>query len=237
MTRAWFTAAALGAYFVFLPWPVGCGPPADTARYDGDISAEANRAFFARTQSARIRRLAIDSAGGEVEAGIELGRWVFANGLDVEVTGRCLSSCANYVFPAGRHKRVADGAIVAWHGSYQHLLETGLWRDDVAARIARTGEAPEVAEQNARARTEHLVALEHAFFREIGVDPLLCWIGKRAPYAVPDYFMLSAADLAKFNVHNVEIPPGYGEIPPARFDIDVRLIRLDDTLPGAIGAP
>ena len=52
-----------------------------------------------------------------------MGRWHF-----LSWPYRCsaiLSSCANYVFPAGYHKTIGPGAIVAWHGNYHHLKQTG----------------------------------------------------------------------------------------------------------------
>jgi hypothetical protein len=203
----------------------GCGNP-DTAVYRGEINAETNQRFFAQVAGTTPRRLVVDSPGGEVEAGIVLGRWVFEQGADLVVEGECLSSCANYVFTAARRKTVRPGAVVAWHGNYHHLEATGLWRDDVAARRARTGEPEATAEQAVRAQVERLVALERAFFATIGVDERLCWVGKRPPHEVPNYFTLSAEDMARFGVFGVSLPEDYPPRHPETGDGAIPLIRL-----------
>jgi hypothetical protein len=199
----------------------------DTARYRGEISAENNQRFFARVAKWPVRRLIIDSPGGEVEAGIALGYWVFRHGIDVIVEDRCLSSCANYVFPAGRRKFIRKGAFVAWHGNYHHLRATGLWRDDVAARMAGTGETAATAERHVRRQVQHLVALERDFFHRIGVDQRLCWVGKMPPHSAPGYYTLSASDMARYGLKSVHTPLGYPGTVPHRFDDAMVLVRLE----------
>ena len=113
---------------------------AGTAYYSGPISAELNNRFFEAVQGKAVKRLIITSGGGEVETAIALGLWVSDHSLNIEVPEYCLSSCANYVFPAGHHKTIGAGVIVAWHGNYNHLKQTGLWQDDIAARMERYGE-------------------------------------------------------------------------------------------------
>jgi hypothetical protein len=201
--------------------------PTDAIRYRGEISAENNRRFLAAIGERAVTQLIVDSEGGEVEAGIELGDWVFERRIDVIVEGRCLSSCANYVFPAGRKKIIRGGAVVAWHGNYHHLLATGLWRDDVAARRARTGEDAAAAERHVRRQVEHLVRLEGEYFRRIGVDQYLCWVGKMPPHSAPDYYTMSAEDMGRYGVRNVATPPAYDKIDLSRFGPAILFLRLE----------
>jgi hypothetical protein len=179
------------------------------AVYRGQIDARNNRALFEEAAARGVTHLRITSAGGYVEAGIALGRWVHRNRVEVVVADHCLSSCANYVFPAGARKVIRPGAVVAWHGSYRHLVETGLWRGDVGYRMAARREGRATATRRARAEAERLAALEDAFFRDIGVDPFLCWVGKVAPHRVPDYFTMTVAHMARFGVTEVEAPADY----------------------------
>jgi hypothetical protein len=172
-----------------------------------------------------VERLVISSRGGGVEAGIALGRWVRERGLDVEVADVCLSSCANYVFTAGARKILRPGAVVGWHGSYTHLLETGQWTDDVAYRIRAYGEDGPTARLNARRMVERLVRMERAFFDEIGVDGYICWVGKMPPYDAPDYYTLSVPDMARFGVTGVAAPARYPD--GAGQGLDVHLIHVD----------
>ena len=197
-----------------------------TATYRGEINADNNRRFFDDVDGRPVRRLVIDSPGGGVRAGIELGRWVFRNGIDVEVAHRCFSSCANYVFPAGRGKRLRRGAVVAWHGNYHHLQATGLWRDDIEPRMDRTGEDRATAAAAVRRQVEELVAMERGFFRSIGVDQHLCWIGKLPPHSVPDYFTMPVDDMARFGVGGVVAQGDYRRIELDRFPVDIRWLDL-----------
>lgn len=130
-----FSALTFFATWSGLLFVVGEVYSAGIVYYAGTISAERNRRFFASNREQPVERLVITSNGGEVEAGIALGEWVFEHQLDVEIESYCLSSCANYVFPAGRNKFIREGAVVAWHGNYHHLAATGLWTDDINSRM------------------------------------------------------------------------------------------------------
>ncbi|UCC55554.1 MAG: hypothetical protein JSU75_09330 [Gammaproteobacteria bacterium] len=205
----------------------------DTAWYSGSISAEQNRQFFEAVQGRAVKRLVITSDGGEVAAGIALGLWVFENKLDIEVPEYCLSSCANYVFPAGRHKFIGKGAVVAWHGNYHHLEQTGLWEEEVAVRMERHGKDAVTARAQVREEVDRLVHLEQDFFARIGVDEYLCWIGKMPPYSVPDYYFLSKEDMARFGVTHVHTPAGYEKAKYPGVDANVIYIKLNADKKGA----
>jgi hypothetical protein len=198
-----------------------------TAEYHGAISEANNAAFFAREAGRPLQRLLIDSGGGDVAAAIELADWVFTRQLDITVTGMCLSSCANYVFPAARHKEIQPGAIVAWHGNYHHLAQTGLWRDDVKLRMQRDGEDEQTATRYVQAQVAQLVEMEQAFFARIGVDQQVCWIGKQPPWNVPDYFFLSVADMARFGITRVQAPAEYPATDVAGFEVNILFLELE----------
>ena len=199
-----------------------------SAEFAGTIDDAGVRQFLDAVAGNDVGRLVITSNGGHVEAAINLASWVFEHRVDVEVRDFCLSSCANYVFPAGRRKIIRDGAIVAWHGNYIEKTETG-WRSEIAARMRRTGEDAQTAKVHARGMVERLAARERRFFEEIGVDQRLCWIGNTPPYAVPDHYFLSVPDMARFGVTNVEAPGDYPATDVSRFDVGIRYIVLDES--------
>ena len=77
-----------------------------TLVYRGALSEAANQRLFelyVKTKP-RPRLLKVTSGGGDITLGMDLGEWVFQNGLDVEVVDHCFSSCANYVFTAAKAK-------------------------------------------------------------------------------------------------------------------------------------
>ncbi|MCO8047281.1 hypothetical protein [Acinetobacter towneri] len=85
--------------------------------YDGPLSPEANaRAAELLKQSDKIDTLKINSRGGEIGLGIDLGNLVYDHQLNVEVGQYCFSSCANYVFPAGKVKYLNLRSQLGWHG-------------------------------------------------------------------------------------------------------------------------
>jgi len=200
----------------------------ETAHYAGEISKDRNQQFFAALAGKPVRRLVITSNGGGVAAGVELGLWVFERELDVEVSEYCLSSCANYVFPAGVRKTIRSGAVVAWHGNYRHLKETGLWTDEVAHRMEAYGEDEETARRRARERVGRLVRLERGFFARIGVDEYVCWIGKMPPYNAPNYYFLSRDDMARFGIRDVHTSPGYAHTDVSGFRSHIMYLELDE---------
>ena len=220
------TRAAVLLACLSLHVPAGAAAGDATAVYRGAISAENNAGFFARVSALPVRLLLIDSEGGDVAAAIELADWVHARQLDIAVTGVCLSSCANYVFPAARQKEIRPGAIVAWHGNYHHLAHTGQWRDDVVLRMQRDGEDRQTATRYVQSQVARLVALERDFFDRIGVDEQVCWIGKQPPYNVADYYFLSAADMARFGISDVQVPAGYTATDPGGFEANIVYLEL-----------
>jgi hypothetical protein len=158
-----------------------------------------------------VTRLVVTSGGGQVVSALEMGEAVHARQLDVEVPIACLSSCANYVFPAGRRKRLGHALAVGWHGNMTHVIYTQL-----------TGQSSWNDEQMQSARW--LARREAEFYPRLGVDGFICWFAKLPPYEVANYYALSASDMAQFGIHDVEVMQG--ESPPADGDTPV-MVKVD----------
>jgi hypothetical protein len=197
------------------------------AIYVSEISKENNATFFSSIKNRMIKKLRVNSSGGDVEAAIKLARWIYNNKVDIEVIEYCLSSCANYLFTAAFHKTILPGAIVAWHGNYHHLKQTGLWRDDIQTRMKRTGESRVQARTHVLQQVNHLVKLEQSFFKEIGVDEKVCWIGKIPPYNVKNYYFLSVSDMHRFGVRNVILTKNYEKTNVKKFIEHIVYLKLN----------
>ena len=162
--------------------------------YTGGLSKEANKKLFNLYEKAKVkpRLLKIRSGGGDVNLGMDVGEWVFRNQLDVEVTDHCVSSCANYIFTAGRRKILNPDSIVMWHGgAHQPNME-----EQVKA-IGKTGE-------------DYLTAWklrEDTFFKTVGVDGTITVYGQTAPHVVlpptAAGFDYSIGDMTKFGLLNI----------------------------------
>jgi hypothetical protein len=92
----------------------------DTLYYTGNLSKASSAVFDAAVveiQRDQITQIVISSSGGKTVAGRNVGRWVHAMGLVVKVDVMCFSSCADYLFPAGRARVIRANAFVGWHGN------------------------------------------------------------------------------------------------------------------------
>lgn len=214
--------------------------------YQGLITSEANEGVFALYEQASPKptALLIESYGGGAAAAMRLGMWMLDNELDVKVDRYCYSSCANYVFLAGRNKYLSPHASLMWHGGttqpinrsdLEHLLDDMLGalepeaRDAVLANRSRE----RLLELLEMSRLE-LIARETEFFRRIGVDQRITVLGHLFEHELlandHDYagWDLSLRDLAKLGVHGVEV---VGDEPwqpqPIRDNLFVYRIQLD----------
>lgn len=158
-------------------------------RIDQDSAARFSRLL---QQSPEVSRVVISSAGGLVSPALDMAQAIHARRLDVEVRQACLSSCANYIFPAARRKFLSHAGAVGWHGNMTHVLY-----------LAQTGQGhwSEPLLQEAR----ELARREAAFFESIGVDGFVCWFGKLAPYGVQDFYTLEPHDMAVFGIADVTL--------------------------------
>ena len=68
--------------------------------------------------SPSINRVLIKSNGGATATSLQIAEWIEEYGLDVEVDGDCISSCANYIFVAGRNRVLPKLAILGFHGGH-----------------------------------------------------------------------------------------------------------------------
>lgn len=196
--------------------------------YVGSLSAEANAKLFAlySSQQTKPNTLSIRSPGGDTVVGIELGQWVHVNKLDVKVLEGCYSSCANYVFTAGRHKIVSNFAHIGYHGG---LSSMSFKIDDasVAALAAAQKDGEKITRENVLQTIKKMFApqleLETKYFALIGVQQRITTLGqseesrKSAPKDAQGW-TYSIKDFAALGVSNIQVinPPWRPELNPSR---------------------
>jgi hypothetical protein len=218
--------------------------------YQGLITSEANEGVFELYEEASPKPTAviIESHGGAAGAAMRLGAWMLDNELDVRVDTFCYSSCANYVFLAGRHKSLASHASLMWHGGttqpidrsrLEHLLDDMLSSLDAEARDAVLAQRPreQLLELMETSRLE-LIRRETQFFERIGVDQRITVLGhlfERELLANDRDFAgwdLSLSDLEKLGVRGITVIGDQAWQPwPPRDDLLIYRIQLD-RLPG-----
>jgi hypothetical protein len=78
----------------------------DTLYVDGNISKNDDKIISSIIEKNLIpvQTISINSGGGDIETAINIGRIIHDKGISIEVRRLCLSSCANYLFPAAKIK-------------------------------------------------------------------------------------------------------------------------------------
>ena len=189
-------------------------------RYRGELTENGLAALKSLAAGTEVTVLEIDSAGGEIVVSMDFGLWIHERGLDVAVDRACLSSCANYVFPAGRNKRIGPGAVVAWHGSARQagLLEqmNASVEDQIAGRALSRAEREREIAQARKANETYLtdaILKQARFFHLIGADEYVALVGNEV-YGVRGFFYLSVEDMARFGIDKVSAPEDYARMEP-----------------------
>lgn len=188
----WLAFAACVHVHAEAPAPASVQQVDDAIVFRGRIDAPAVTQFLVLLQDPRITRLVITSHGGLVWPALDMAEAVHARGLDVEVPEACLSSCANYVFPAGRRKLLARPDVVGWHGNMTHVMH-----------LHQSGQG--TWEERAIAGARVLARREQQFFARIGVDGFVCWFGKLPPHAAPGFYAVAVADMERFGIRDVQV--------------------------------
>lgn len=151
--------------------------------YVGPVDSDANARLFALYDSLKEKpdTLAIRSEGGSTTQGMALGQWVRDHKLDVKVLEYCLSSCANYVFPAGVHKVVSNFAIIGLHGG---LSSASFNYDESTKTMFASMSAKErqalIDKINASIKED--AVKEQAYFKVLGVRADYVTLGQQERY-------------------------------------------------------
>lgn len=142
--------------------------------------------FFSlvRDREDEIATIRVNSGGGVTDEGLKLGGWMVEHNVDVVVDELCFSSCANYIFTAGKNKIIMADSIVGWHGSEQqeeHIARgLGITVEELLAReydeyASEWGGTPSPAGrkrfvEDILSRMPDAVREEQAFLENVGVS-------------------------------------------------------------------
>lgn len=91
----------------------------DTITIDGDIGSATFvnlRGCLARSAAAKKTFVIKQSGGGDGLSALALGILIHRHNWDVEVVDHCASSCANFIFPAGKTKYLHQHSLLLFHG-------------------------------------------------------------------------------------------------------------------------
>lgn len=219
----------------------------DTLYYTGNLSKASSAAFDAAVAGVghgQLTRLVISSGGGDTVAGRHVGRWVRDRALVVEVDVICFSSCADYVFPAGRARVIRADAFVGWHGNERQFdvmaARTGVSVADQLAAVPPADVAPGPRAAFVQEALRSIAVTqkdEAAFYASLGLNDAfaVCAAGdvleKRPGYAGQIGWGFSLADMARLGLaHTVYLGEGRYERDSSRFRQYLVPLSADDCL-------
>jgi hypothetical protein len=136
------------------------GGPITSAAVDG-IARSLEGATAARV-------LRVNSAGGDADAAMRLGRMIYERDLQVNVERVCATVCALYLLPASPRVTFEKDAVIVFAqmpSPQLHAIEL--------ARASQPGTSPEDRDRFGReqATLRRVLVAQDAFYRAIGVDP------------------------------------------------------------------
>lgn len=219
----------------------------DTLYYTGNVSKSSSAAFDAAVagiERGQLTRLVISSGGGDTTEGRHVGRWVRDMSLVVEVDVICFSSCADYIFPAGRAGVIRADAFVGWHGNERQFAVIAA-RDGVSLEETLRKYAPADLPPGQRAAfvQEVIDTLavtqkdEAAFYRQLGLNDAfaVCAVGdeleQRFDFTGRKGWGFSIADMARLGLTNtVYLGDGSYEKDSSRFRKYLVQISADECL-------
>lgn len=179
-------------------------PPAHAPTLRGPITTESVNAILhalAEPSQRRQRWIVVSSPGGDVVEALRLAEFMHRRGLSVYVDGLCASSCANYLFTAGKRKVIGAGALVGWHGSPASEHIDGLETLDAEQRRAFD-----------KSRRQ-MIDREHRLMTELGIDRRLLCAGDRTIERVGALgWTMPVASMSKFGLKDVTLA-GVAPIP------------------------
>lgn len=143
---------------------------AGTLHFEGKIE-RGDAARLEKMYAPGTTLLKVHSPGGESEEGILLGRFIHARQMDLEIDRGCASSCANYMFPAARHKTIPPGAVLAYHGTM--ILTELAGEEGMREQLAGSGLKPEELEKalpELLAYTRRAANMETELGNALGID-------------------------------------------------------------------
>ena len=117
--------AGCSSYLYLRDHPVNCS---DTLTLTGDINYDSfvqTRDCLVRLKAEKKTFVVAASGGGDASAALAIGILLHRHNWDVEVVGVCASSCANWIFPAGKTKYLNSESMLLFHGGphQKNMLE------------------------------------------------------------------------------------------------------------------
>ncbi len=151
--------------------------------YVGDIDHDGITKVKQLFEKADVKpnSIVITSPGGYIVHGLDLAEWMLDNEISIEVSDYCISSCANYVFAAGKEKRLRKDAILGWHGGSVSYQGDAMTQSQFIQVVTFYNHCD--LNQLSPYHSENIFFSQQSerectFFRRIGINPMLLFAGQ-----------------------------------------------------------
>jgi hypothetical protein len=129
----------------------------------------------------------------------------------------CASACADYIFPAGKHKTIEAGSIVVWHGDldqknirdsqskYEQTLQTLNLSPD-------NKEAKDYIDKNKK-RYEYIKKIreqQNSLYEHLGINGYIARLGQEPNNFGGHDWTTTVHVMNKFGINNISAPENYG---------------------------
>lgn len=125
-----------------------------TVRFQGEITAKKVEQVQRLFESSQADLLLISSPGGDGLAAMTLGKFLFDEGITLQVRDVCSSACANYLFLAAPKKVLEVDSLVVFHG--------GVRQSNFEQQLVKLVTPPETADAAVRALQPGKEAIAHS---------------------------------------------------------------------------
>lgn len=133
----------------------------------GTIDAGMAQVVKEHTERYPIRAVVVDSYGGNIDSAMDIAVILRAKKLDLIVDGRCLSACANYLFPAAARKTVLPGSVVGIHNTSATYLDKGAVTQMPSTDAAQLFQSK--GDMGSLAQFQRMQRRQQAFYRAMGI--------------------------------------------------------------------
>ncbi|MBC3920399.1 hypothetical protein H8L32_23245 [Undibacterium sp. CY18W] len=199
---------------------VEIGKTSNVEWFVGVINPESVAKFITKMEGKKIDRIGLISPGGDVGAAIALARWIKQRDLDVQVRTFCISSCANYLFIAGKNKYIESEALISWHGSVEQKNFRNFQTEYENIKEKSEKKEVELSEVERRflidmakkyVRLKEIRELQQKFFSDMKVDEEITRLGQEPILYSMGRWTASTAVMKKYGITNVFADDNYGK--------------------------
>lgn len=181
----------------------------DEVSFNGFLTPDNTRRLLSELRKGETSLLRITSGGGYIASALDIAEEIMLRKINVEVSSLCASSCANYIFVAGKKKHILPGAVVMWHGGadQKDFREFRECKREVSSFSGAKRKVTDESISASRLTAER----ERSLYTQLGVSSMLNRAGQE-PNFIGRNVTHSVKDMERLGLKDVTAESGYGTV-------------------------